>query len=239
MRRPAPYFASLLLTLLVLMPAGRSADDGAPVRAAVADMERGDFPSAERKLRAELSAHPNDPQVLSLLGVALDNQKEFQEAGQFHRRAVAAAPRSADVLSNQGNHLLGAGDEKGAREAYLKAVAVDPAHPNANLQLARLALNQNGAAEALGQKNRKLASSDSAAPPAPSQKKKLTGFQRFQSFLQRTARLEFPPQAPLNTLFLEGQQVSSGYRTAATRLAQHDVGCSRQPQPCPIPPPSP
>jgi hypothetical protein len=33
------------------------------------------------------------------------------------------------------------------------------------------------------QKNRKLASSDSAASPAPSQKKKLTGFQRFQSFL--------------------------------------------------------
>ena len=149
MRRPAPYFASLLIALFVLMPAGRSADDGAPVRAAVADMERGDFPSAERKLRAELSAHPNDPQVLSLLGVALDNQKKFREAGQFHRRAVAAAPRSADVLSNQGNHLSGAGDEKGAREAYLKAVAVDPAHPNANLQLARLALNQNGAAEAL------------------------------------------------------------------------------------------
>src|ERR1017187_3244647 len=76
-------------------------------------------------------------------------------------------------------------------------------------------------------------------PSAPSQKKKLTSVQRFQSFLQRTARLEFPPQAPLNTLFLEAQQVSNGYRTAATRLAQHNVGCSRQPQPCPIPPPSP
>ena len=166
MRRPAPYFASLLLTLLVLMPAGRSADDGAPVRAAVADMERGDFPSAERKLRAELSAHPNDPQVLSLLGVALDNQKKFREAGQFHRRAVAAAPRSADVLSNQGNHLSGAGDEKGAREAYLKAVAVDPAHPNANLQLARLALNQNGAAEALGYLKRLPPDQQEAPKPA-------------------------------------------------------------------------
>src|ERR1035437_5642481 len=99
MRRPAPHFAFLLLALLVWMPAVRSAD-GDPVGTATADIGRGDFASAERTLRAELRLRPNDVRVLSLLGVALDGQKKFQEAEGFHRRAVTAAPRSADALSN-------------------------------------------------------------------------------------------------------------------------------------------
>src|ERR1035438_7229202 len=164
MRRPAPHFALPLLALLFWMPAVWSAD-GDPVAAATADIGRGNFASAERTLRAELGVRPNDFRVLSLLGVALDGQKKFQEAEGFHRRAVAAAPRSADAQSNLGNHLLAAGDGKGAREAYLKAVAVDPSHVNANLQLARLALNENGAAEALGYLNR-LPPAQQEAPQA-------------------------------------------------------------------------
>ena len=43
-------------------------------------------------LRAELERRPGDPWVLSLLGVALDNQKKIAEAEEFHRSAVAASP---------------------------------------------------------------------------------------------------------------------------------------------------
>jgi len=149
MLRPARHLVWLFVAWFACAAAVRAADTPDPVRAAVTDMEHGNFAAAEQKLRAELRLHPNDPRVLSLLGVALDGQKKFQEAEEFHRRALAAAPNSADVLAYQGNHLLAAGDEKGAREAYLKAVAADPAHANANMNLARLALKNHAPAEAL------------------------------------------------------------------------------------------
>ena len=120
----------------------------ADLRDALAAMQRGDFAAAERQLRAEVSAHPNQAPALSLLAVALDNENKLKEAAGFHRRALAAAPNSADVLGNYGNHLLLAGDDEGARQAYLKVVAVESANSGANLQLARLALKRKDAAEA-------------------------------------------------------------------------------------------
>jgi tetratricopeptide (TPR) repeat protein len=115
---------------------------------AIAAMHRGDFAAAERQLRAEVAAHPDEAPALSLLAVALDNENRLQEAATFHRRALAAAPNSADVLGNYGNHLLLAGDDEGARQAYLKVVAIDSTNNGANLQLARLALKRKDAAEA-------------------------------------------------------------------------------------------
>ena len=164
MRRSVSHSASIVAALLLCAAAGRGAGDD-PAASAAAAMGRGDFASAERTLRTALRSLPNDARILSLLGVALDSQKKSGEADEFHRRAVAAAPRSADVLSNYGNHLLGAGDEKGARDAYLKAAAIDPAHSNANLQLARLALNRADGAEALTYLKR-LPASQQEAPNA-------------------------------------------------------------------------
>ena len=68
----------------------------------------------------------------------------------MHRRAAAGAPNSPDVRNNYANHLLGTGDEAGARKLYLRVVALDPAHRNANVQLIRLALKNKEGAEALG-----------------------------------------------------------------------------------------
>src|SRR4051794_39091763 len=107
---------------------------------ALAALQRRDFPTAELKLRAELKLHPNDPETLSLLGVALDNQKKFSEADSMHRRAIAADPPSVRAFGNYGNHLLLPSNEKGARDAFQKATAADPADIYSNLQLAQLAL---------------------------------------------------------------------------------------------------
>ena len=150
MRCPVSPSTSLLAVLLFCLSAGRAADGGATLRDAVAALERGDFPSAEQKLRAELVAHPSDATALSLLGVALDNQKKFREAAEAHRRAIANAPRSAGILHNYGNHLGMTGDDEGARKVYLQVVALDPANHDANLQLARLALKRKSGPEALG-----------------------------------------------------------------------------------------
>jgi predicted Zn-dependent protease len=127
-----------------------SAAQGADLRDAVAALQRGDFASAEQRLRTEIAARPDDAIALSLLGVALDGEKKAADAEVYHRRAVAAAPRNPDVLNNYGNHLAAAGDMEGARQAYLKAIAEAPDNVNANLQLVRLALQRKNAAEAIG-----------------------------------------------------------------------------------------
>jgi len=120
----------------------------ADLRDAVSALQRGDFAGAETVLRGEVAAHPDEAMAWSLLGVALDSQKKFPEAAEAHRRALAAGPRDADVLSNYGNHLVATRDEDAAREQYRKAVAIAPAHANANLQLARIALERKAPGEA-------------------------------------------------------------------------------------------
>jgi len=149
MRRRLLHSAFALVALELCMPPVRAADDNSAIRDAAAAMQRGDFPAAEQTLRAGLQARPGDALAWSLLGLALDNQKKSKEADDAFRRALANAPRSPDVQSNYGLHLLLAGDEKAAREAFLKAVAADPAHYNANVQLALLALKRKSGADAL------------------------------------------------------------------------------------------
>jgi tetratricopeptide (TPR) repeat protein len=116
---------------------------------AVAALQRGDFGAAETRLRAELKLRPKDAETLSLLGVALDNQKKFSEADAFHRQAIAAGPWSTRAFGNYGNHKLLTGDQKGAREAFLKAIAIDPGDRYANLRMAQLAVKRKDGKEAL------------------------------------------------------------------------------------------
>src|SRR5258708_10439800 len=111
MHRPLRHFL-----ILVSVAAGFAADAGVAVRDALAALQRGDFSAAERTLRQAVSAHPNDGAVLTLLGVALDGQKKFEEAEGIHRRAAASAPNSPDVWNNFGNHLVGTGDPAYAQQ---------------------------------------------------------------------------------------------------------------------------
>src|SRR4051794_24818961 len=76
------------------------------VQQAIADLQKQNYKAAEQKLRAELKLHPADAETLSLLGVSLDQQQRFAEAQDFHKRAVAAAPRSTAALYNYANSLL-------------------------------------------------------------------------------------------------------------------------------------
>ncbi len=116
---------------------------------AVAALRRGDLSSAEQTLRAELKAHPNDADALGLLGVVLDNEKHFAEADGVYRRALELNAHSSALLNNYGNHLLNAHDLKGAQSVFLKLLAENPGHRNANLQMARIAIEQKHASEAM------------------------------------------------------------------------------------------
>ncbi len=133
-----PHLAVLVMTLVVVSSAFGASTT---VQEAVAALQRQDFKTAEAKLRAEVKTHPADAEALSLLGVALDEQQKFVDGRVFHKRAMAAAPRSTAVLYNYANNLLATGDEKAAREILAKSLALDPADHQANLAMAQVALN--------------------------------------------------------------------------------------------------
>jgi tetratricopeptide (TPR) repeat protein len=135
--------------VLLIVVGGLAADLSPGIREALGALQRGDFPAAEATLRSELKARPEDGGALTLLGVALDNQKKFQEAADAHRRAAGISPNSPDVWNNYGNHLIGTGDPEGARKLYLRVISLDPSSYNANVQLARLALRAKKGVEAL------------------------------------------------------------------------------------------
>ena len=135
--------------VLLALATGFAADNPPAIQEALAALRRGDFASAEKTLQAEIQAHPEEAAALTLLGVALDSQQKFPQAEEMHRRAAASASNSPDVWNNYANHLLNVGDEAGARKCYLRTIALDPAHFNANVQLARLAVKSRQGAEAL------------------------------------------------------------------------------------------
>lgn len=102
-------------------------------------MRRGDFASAESMLRSEAETRPDDAWVVSLLGVALDNQKRISEAEQFHARAVSLSPHSAEILTNYGTHLWSAGQYNKAEALFATALAASPAYFTALLNLGVMA----------------------------------------------------------------------------------------------------
>ncbi|HWD00310.1 MAG TPA: tetratricopeptide repeat protein [Candidatus Sulfopaludibacter sp.] len=155
------------LSVLLLAAIPLAAQDGGAISKALAALRGGDSSGAEQILRSEIKLHPNDAGGLTLLGVALDNQKKFQEAGEMHRRASTAAPNSPDVLNNFANHLIATGDEEGARKLYLHVVELDPASYNANVQLARMALNRKNGGEAMACLSRLPAAQGESASLAP------------------------------------------------------------------------
>jgi tetratricopeptide (TPR) repeat protein len=73
----------------------------------------------------------------------LDGQGKCTESAPIYRRALSAGTPSTALLNNAGNHYLVCGDPAKAREYFELLAKRIPAHPNANLQLARLAVEQN------------------------------------------------------------------------------------------------
>ena len=125
--------------------------------------EQGKTTEAEQKLRPVLEKHPSDLRALLLEGAVLDSTGRYSEAEGYYRRALKIAPASAQLLNNLANHYLASGNRSQAREFYLKAVAIDSEHPNANLQLARMSVEEKRGRQALAYLNR-LGNSGSGDP---------------------------------------------------------------------------
>jgi len=119
---------------------------------------------AETLLRRIVKTEPGNTGAWNLLGAALDAESKCRPAEEAFQKAAQLAPALAGIWNNLGNHYLACGDPGKARETFRKVLALEPAHSNANLQLARLALDQKEGAEALKRLDR--LSGDELALPA-------------------------------------------------------------------------
>jgi tetratricopeptide (TPR) repeat protein len=137
-------FACLPAVALLAQPASEPAFD-----AATTAYEQGKAADAARILGEVLQNHPNDLRALVLMGVVLDGSQRYAEAEPYYLRALKIAPSSPQVLNNAANHYLAVGNRNRARELYLKTVANDPKHVNANLQLAEMSVEDKQGRQAL------------------------------------------------------------------------------------------
>ena len=134
---------SLLIVLgLVFTSPAQTQSKRDPFASITASIEQGRLAEAEGALRGILRSAPDDLHALSLLGVVLDSRRLYGEAEEAYLKAVKLAPNSASLLNNLGNHYLARGDSGNAFRAFQKVLALDPAHENANLQTAQLALDR-------------------------------------------------------------------------------------------------
>lgn len=73
-----------------------------------------------------LAACPDDVDASHLCGVALRQRHHSREAAAFQQQALALKPEFPDAHLNLGNTLRDLGDMAGARDAYVRAIRLDP-----------------------------------------------------------------------------------------------------------------
>lgn len=141
----------LILAFACLVASAVFAQRGsdAALENAAAAYREGKAADAERILRDLLRKQPDDWHALALMGAVLDSEQRYPDAEPYYTRAMRLAPESAQVLNNAANHYLAAGDRKRARELYLKTIAVDRNHANANLQLAQMSVEDGQGRQAM------------------------------------------------------------------------------------------
>jgi predicted Zn-dependent protease len=117
-----------------------AAAPGADFQAAIAALQRGDAATAEQKLRSELAAHPDEPEAMALLGVALRHQKKSAEADATFDRLATATRNDATLSAAIGVQLAQAGEFATAETFLTHALAPDPANFALQYQLGVVAM---------------------------------------------------------------------------------------------------
>src|SRR5258708_16021810 len=156
--------ASIMLSFLGGLPLlAQQPEPQRAIEEATEAFREGKTLEAKQKLNSLLEGNPSDLRALVLIGAVLDAEQHYSEAEEYYQRALKIAPGSSQLLNNSANHYMASGDRSRARAFYLQAVAIDPQHPNANLQLARMNVEEKRGLQARGYLNR-LGNSASSDP---------------------------------------------------------------------------
>jgi tetratricopeptide (TPR) repeat protein len=113
---------------------------------AVTVLRAGDGVMAEQLCRGALADFPGEPNLMSLLGAALNRQGRGQEAEPLLRRALEEEPAYAKGQEELGRSLLLQGRFDEAIERLRKALELDPKLQSAQLTLVH-ALTESGRAD--------------------------------------------------------------------------------------------
>ena len=106
-------------------------------------MKSGRLPELEQTCRAILSQHPEHPQAMQLLGVALAGQGRFDDAIEILAEAVRQRPAAPQAHHNLAKTLADCGRGDEAIDAYRRAIQLRPAYVQAHTNLA-IALHGQG-----------------------------------------------------------------------------------------------
>ena len=80
----------------------------------------------EEKLRAWLSTHPDDPEVLFTLGLIEKRQGRYPQAEEFYRRAIDMIPNSARPFQILGMSIWPRSKSMLAIASYQQAIDLNP-----------------------------------------------------------------------------------------------------------------
>ena len=141
--------ASAALCSTSAWPQKEPPGSASPLSTARAEISRGQLDDAERTLWTVLSADPNEPEALTLLGIVRGHQKRYAEAEALFRRALQLAPLSLTAHRNLASVLIAQNKPDVGIEEYKEVVKLAPQDHSAKLELARLYLARGQFAEAL------------------------------------------------------------------------------------------
>jgi len=127
-------------------PARKSATSVAAARAAIL---RGQPESAEATLWSVLSADPNQPEALTLLGIIRGRQKRYAEAEALLRRSLQLDPTSLVTRRNLASALIAQNKLDAAIEQYKEVLKLAPQDYEGKLALSRLYSAQGRFTDAL------------------------------------------------------------------------------------------
>ncbi|MEO5338467.1 MAG: tetratricopeptide repeat protein [Magnetospirillum sp. WYHS-4] len=96
------------------------------VRQAVSHLREGEVAKAEVLLRRTLTAAPDHPVALHMLGVAAIQKGDLKEASRLISKALRARPDYPEAHNNLGMVLLRSGRETDAFTAFVNAVVLQP-----------------------------------------------------------------------------------------------------------------
>ena len=159
----------------------------------------GRYPEAESRLRRVVSQSAA-PQALHYLGVCLGRQDKTDEA-------IAVLERARDLEPHQAIHLVAIGQAKflqrnivGARRSVEAALALNPRHPNANLLMAQVLVQEGRQVESEGFIRRTLEREPNSAEANGLMgmiKQQFGQFEEADAFLDRSLELDPNQVVPL------------------------------------------
>jgi len=142
-------FSFLGTSVVFAQKAGVPAKSASSLAAAKANLKHGDLESSEKALWSVLSAEPDNPEALTLLGIIRGRQRRYAEAESLFRRALQLNPKSIEASRNLASALLAQDKPDDAIQQYKQAIQLSPLDSDLRMETARLQLGRGDFAGAL------------------------------------------------------------------------------------------